>query len=809
MGPILGNRRGKDLRNGSVQSGLNRNIVAVPGDLSRSTGEIHQVASNAAKATGCPMVAVCAEHNGTFSLFQAVGIPEVLLSVLNEMTWLPENPDQNGLFRISIDAPAEPESSNSRRAERVYVGFAAIASTAFDSRRVVLAVITSGKRRALTAAQGYCLQAYAAHVATLLEAEASGGYGFRTGLQDRQRMQSERLRLLESVAVHARDSIIITEAEPVDLPGPRIIYCNAAFTAATGYSEAEVLGRTPRILQGPQTDPASRAKLREMLHAWQPIDIELLNYRKDGTEFWVELSIVPVADERGWFTHWVSVQRDITERKAAEELKTRILVAEVRNSALAAEIQERKRVEAGLLYTAFHDSLTGLRNRAFFMKRLASGLSQYEHQSGTCAVLFLDLDRFKVVNDSLGHGVGDTLLVEIAHRLTQCTRPQDTVARIGGDEFAVLIEDADDLAMVVEIAERIIGALRSPVRLGAQDLYPSCSIGVVQARPGVQVAEDLIRDADIAMYRAKRSGRGDYAIFDESMRADAVAALQLQTDLRQALNRREFLLHYQPIVDPAGGQIVGFEALLRWQHPTRGLLAPAEFISMAEEMALINEIDRRVIREACSQLRVWQSSFNRPALRMSVNASAGELTDTDYVGNLITTLRQTGVDPRMLEIEITEGVFLLPSAATSATFEAIRALGIKIGLDDFGTGYSSLSYINRYPIDTIKIDRSFIASMCEHGATKAIVELIIKLGASLNVAIVAEGVERADQAEMLVAMGCSSAQGYFFARPLSSEAATTLLGASLKPPAAFSAVRSIASDDCTGSDARRNAKLSQ
>jgi len=614
-----------------------------------------------------------------------------------------------------------------------------------------------------------------AHIATLLKIDVDAVSASEGNHRIRQRKDSERLRLLESVAVHARDSIIITEAEPIDLPGPRIIYCNAAFTAATGYSEAEVLGQTPRILQGPKTDPTTKTRLREMLLAWEPIEIELLNYKKDGTEFWVELSIVPVADERGWFTHWVSVQRDVTARRAAEEMKTRILVAEVKNTALTAEIQERKRVEIELLYTVFHDGLTGLRNRAFFMMRLTSQLNRSGGRPGKCAVLFLDLDRFKAVNDSLGHGLGDALLIEIAHRLTRCTRPQDTLARIGGDEFALIIDGADDLVTAVNIAERIIEALRTPVRLSGQDVYPSCSIGLVQALPGTLVAEDLIRDADIAMYRAKRSGRCDYAIFTESMRADAVAALQLQTDLQRALEQHEFLLHYQPIVGPTDGYILGFEALLRWQHPTRGIVSPAEFIPMAEEMGLIKEIGRRVMREACLQLSAWQVRFNQPTLQMSVNAAASELSDPDYVNHLVTILRETGIDPRSLEIEITEGLLLVQSVATSTALKTIRETGVKIGLDDFGTGYSSLSYISTYPIDTIKIDQSFTALMCEKASTKAIVDLIIKLGAALKISIVAEGVESAEQADMLVKMGCSRVQGYYFSRPLLSEAAQALL----------------------------------
>jgi diguanylate cyclase (GGDEF)-like protein/PAS domain S-box-containing protein len=627
-----------------------------------------------------------------------------------------------------------------------------------------LIVLDTVPRLRLSAAQSYVLRSNAAHLATVFELAA---------LQERidrvdsraNRANLERLRLLESVAIHARDSIIITEAEPIDLPGPRIIYCNAAFTQATGYSAEEVVGLTPRLLQGPKTDPASRARLRRALAAWEPIEIEMINYRKDGSEFWVELSIVPVANEKGWFTHWVSVQRDITERKEAQELSARVRVAEIENEALASEIIERKRVEAELLYAAFHDSLTRLRNRAFFMERLAKAL---DRNAAACAVLFLDLDRFKIVNDSLGHLAGDALLKEVAHRLRQCVRSQDTLARIGGDEFAVLVENATDLATPVATAEAILEALRAPVQLGRQSVFPSCSIGIVQvAAPGA-TPDDLIRDADIAMYEAKRAGSGDYAIFDASMHEDAVGRLMLQTDLRQAVERGEFHLAYQPIVDPATGAIRSFEALLRWDHPVRGAIGPAGFVSVAEEIGLIRQIDRWVMREACAQLADWQRRFADPELRLSINTSAAGFADSDFVATLSEVLRDFGVKPQSLELEITEGIFLHPAPEVAETIAAVRRLGVRIALDDFGTGYSSLSYINRYPIDTIKIDKSFIDGVVTNPQTRAIVELIVRLGTALNLNIIAEGVETQAQTEILMQIGCRAVQGYHFAKPLSA-----------------------------------------
>ncbi len=628
-----------------------------------------------------------------------------------------------------------------------------------------LLVLDIHERPRLSAAQTYVLRAHAAHLATVLELALLQKRVQRVeGVENRANL--ERLRLLESVAIHARDSIVITEAEPIDLPGPRIIYCNAAFTQATGYLAEEVIGLTPRLLQGEKTDPASREKLRRALCAWEPIEIEMINYRKDGTQFWVELSIVPVANEHGWYTHWVSVQRDITERKNTEELAARVRVAEIANEALATEIVERRRIEAELQYAAFHDNLTRLRNRAFFMERLTKALERDQTRGeGRCAVLFLDLDRFKIVNDSLGHLEGDALLKDIAQRLRRCVRPQDTLARIGGDEFAILIEDALDIARPVLVAEAIIEALRAPVQLGRQSVFPSSSIGIVHASEPGAGPDDLMRNADIAMYEAKRAGYGDYAIYDVSMHDEAVARLTLQTDLRRAVEREEFHIAYQAVIDPAENKILSFEALLRWDHPTRGSVGPAGFVAVAEEIGIIRQIDRWVMRKACNELASWQRRFDRPDLRMSINVSASEFVDTDFVDYLSGVLCEFGLLPQSLELEITEGIFLHPSPGIAETLAAVRHLGVRIALDDFGTGFSSLSYINRYPIDTIKIDKSFIDGVSSNRQTRAIVELIVKLGKTLNLNITAEGVETQEQADILMQIGCRAIQGYHFAHP--------------------------------------------
>ena len=733
---------------------------------------LHTLLEATLQATACVVASVYAEGGEGYRRIAFAGSP--LGELLELVPGVAAARLPLGAFQVAPFAAAGAMM-------RVQVGgrdlscFAAATSFKMAGGEVgLLLVVDEMAHRRLSPAQGYVLEAQAAHCRTLLELADVRRDARRETEADAT--ASQRLRLLESVAVHARDSIVITEAEPLDLPGPRILFCNAAFTRATGYEAEEVLGKTPRILQGPNTSAATRAKLREAFAAWQPVEVELINYRKDGTPFWVELSIVPVANEAGWFTHWVSVQRDITERKAADELAIRMRVTQIENEVLATEIQERKRVEAELLYTAFHDSLTRLRNRAFFMERLTGAIeSQRLEADHGCAVLFLDLDRFKVVNDSLGHLAGDTLLKEISRRLKGCMRPQDTLARIGGDEFAVLIEDAAELEVAAAVAERILESMRLPVRLGRQEVFPSCSIGIVQSSARYESPEPLLRDADIAMYEAKRAGHGGYAVFDGSMHADAVVKLKLQTDLRLALDRGEFEVFYQPIIHLASGRTSGYEALLRWWHPERGLISPMEFIDAAEEIGVIRQIDCWVRLQACRQLKAWQDASGRDDLRMSINASATEFSDPTFTSDLADLLARLDLTPSTIQLEITEGIFLDPTASVIDTVEQVRRLGVRIALDDFGTGYSSLSYLNRYPIDTIKIDQSFVAGMTANERTFAVVELVVNLGRKLEIAIVAEGVETAGQAEMLADMGCGFGQGYFYARPEEAASAQVLL----------------------------------
>jgi len=640
----------------------------------------------------------------------------------------------------------------------------------------VLIVADRVPHAGLSAAQTYVLSTHSLQIRALMRWQGI------VGPERAVAVDTERLRLLESVVVHASDAVLITEAAPIDLPGPRIVYCNDAFTKTTGYTMAEVLGRTPRILQSPNVDRVALARLRGALERWEPVEVELLNVHKDGTEFWIELSIVPVADEFGWFTHWMSVQRDITGRKRAEEVATRARIAEVENKALEAEIQQRKQTEERLRYAAYHDDLTRLRNRSYLMDRLTSLLG--DGTAPRCAVLFLDLDRFKLVNDSLGHRAGDLMLVEAARRLQACVGPGDTLARVGGDEFAVLIEDADDLSAAVPVARRILESLRKPFKLGQHEVFSSGSVGIALATCNHMKPEELLRDADIAMYDAKQRGAGGHALFNEAMHADVVEALALQTDLRRTIARQgtsdaasgEFRLHYQPIFNPATGGLTGAEALIRWFHPTRGLVEPTAFIPVAEEVGAIRDIGRWVLREACGQLRAWQDEHGVAGMYISVNVSADELRDRAFIPELRAVLRATGLEPRCVQLEITETVFLHQAEEVGRVLKRLRALGVRIALDDFGIGYSSLGYLDRYQVDTVKIDRSFVARMLRQRRAMSIMDGIVKLGQALDLDIVAEGVETQGQLQTLMSMGCGSIQGFLLGRPLPASDMTPLFG---------------------------------
>jgi diguanylate cyclase (GGDEF)-like protein len=424
---------------------------------------------------------------------------------------------------------------------------------------------------------------------------------------------------------------------------------------------------------------------------------------------------------------------------------------------------------------AFNDSLTGLPNRALLLDRLGVALARAEREDQPVSVLFLDLDGFKVVNDSLGHVAGDRLLIDVARRLSDCLRRGDTAARIGGDEFAILLGDIGHPERAPRVAERVIAALREPFTVLGREVFVSASIGIAY---GQADAQDLLRNADVAMYRAKRSGEdGSYATFEPSMHAAVVERLEIEADLRRAIERDELVVHYQPIVDLAGGRVVGLEALLRWAHPRRGLVMPFEFIPLAEETRVIVELGRWILREACRQAALWAGGA--PGPWVSVNLSGLQLLDPQLDVEVAAALADSGLDPASLTLEITETVLVQDVSAAVERLEALRALGVSIAIDDFGTGYSSLRYIRRFPADILKIAKPFIDGLHDETDT-AIVRTIVALADSLGLRTVGEGIEDHEQLARLRELGCTLGQGYLFARPLGADDATALLAA---PPA--------------------------
>lgn len=821
----------------------------------------------------------------------------------------------------------------------------------------------------------------------------------------------ENSRLAAAIS-HLPMGVVISDPT---LPDNPIIFVNSGFTVMTGYTLAEVVGRNCRFLQGPETDPAVIAQLRQTIAQRQPFKGVLLNYRKDGRPFWNELTINPVFNSEGKLVNFVGLQADITARKQAEaaleqlrhqnelilnsagegiygldqagtvtfinpaaakmlgweaselvgkqitgvvhtsdldqdlywtncpsdpnaqnggihrtgeeifwrkdgtsfwaeyistpilenhqlvgtvvtfqdvtqrrqaevslreseeryaiavqgakdglwdwNLRTNqvyfsprwksmlgwqeddvghnldewfsrihpedfedvkaLLVAHLegitsdfeceyrmlhqdgayrwmlcrglavrsltdgkvsRIAGSLTDITSRKQTEKQLLHNALHDALTDLPNRALFMDRLERSLERHKRNPDHLfAVLFLDLDRFKIVNDSLGHVVGNHLLVEIARRLQTCVRGEDTVSRLGGDEFVILLEAIACPTDATRVAERIQQELSQPFHLNEHEMFVTVSIGIALSASEYAQPEDILRDADTAMYRAKALGKSRYELFDSSMHTHAVTLLQLETDLRHAIDRQEFELHYQPIVALKTNSLSGFEALVRWRHPQRGLVPPGAFIPIAEETGLINPIGWWVLQAACEQMRYWQHQFAiNPPLMMSVNLSGKQLAQPDVVERVQQILQKTGLNPAALKLEITESSIMENAEATTERLQQLKALGIQLSIDDFGTGYSSLSYLYRFPIDTLKIDRSFVNAMDTELEKLELVRTIATLAWNLNMDIVAEGVENKKQLTYLKSLGCQYAQGYLFSKPVDQQKAEDIIIASLQ-----------------------------
>jgi PAS domain S-box-containing protein len=584
-----------------------------------------------------------------------------------------------------------------------------------------------------------------------------------------QRLQLQRIRreliqrnqLFEVITENAADMIAV-----VDHAGNRV-YNSPAYQKVLGYSPEE-LKLTSSV---EQIHPEDRQRVLEAAEKARVTGRgERLEYRmrhKDGTWRIVESVATPINNGDGVAERLVIVNRDITERRRAQET---------------------------LAHNALHDALTNLPNRTLFLDRVrhALALSQ-RHTSYKFAVLFVDLDEFKVFNDSMGHAAGDALLIQIAHRLTASIRDADSIsraeligepetfpsdgslARIGGDEFTILLEDIRNCGDAIRVAERLQVRLSTPFVVEGHEVVTTASIGIAFCATSYTNLEDLVRDAEIAMYRAKREGKARCQVFDNAMHIAAVKRLRLEIDLRRALELGEFRVHYQPIASLQSGKIVGFEALSRWQRP-EDLLSPAHFIQIAEETGIIVPMNRLLLREACLQLRAWHSQFPcDPPLTMSVNITPKEFAQPDLAAQIKTILAEVGIHPSSINVEITETIAMADPQQSSLVLSELKALGVHISIDDFGTGYSSLSRLQGFPVDTLKIDRTFISKIDNDRETHEIVRIIIMLAHNLGLKVVAEGAETAEQVSMLKHLECELVQGYFFARPGDHAAAEALL----------------------------------
>ena len=540
------------------------------------------------------------------------------------------------------------------------------------------------------------------------------------------------------------------------------VYYSARWKAMLGYGEAEVGTSLDEWLKRVHAEDVARLKAQIDAHvdgAAPQLEVEHRVLHKDGGYRWMLCRGVAVRDAAGKAYRMAGSLSDITERKVAEDQ---------------------------ILHDAFHDSLTGLPNRALFRDLLGRSLGRAQRRIDyRFAVLFIDLDRFKVVNDSLGHSVGDELLRAITRRIERCVRPGDTVARLGGDEFTILVDDIGNASDATRVADRIQRELTQPFNLSGHEVFTSASIGIALSASGYDAADDLLRDADIAMYRAKALGKARYEVFDTAMHARAKALLELETDLRRAIERGELRLYYQPVVSTETGRIAGFEGLVRWQHPQRGLIGPAAFVPIAEETGLIIPIGRWVLGEACRQMRQWQERF--PVLgdlTISVNLSGKQFAQARLVEDVSQALRDSGLAPGRLRLEITESVVMENAPSAMAMIDQLRALDVKIDIDDFGTGYSSLSYLQRFSLDNLKIDRSFVSNIVsDRGENAEIVRTIVTLAQHLGMGAVAEGVETPDQLRLLRELGCQRVQGFLFAEPVTDVEADLLLQNDVRPGA--------------------------
>lgn len=573
---------------------------------------------------------------------------------------------------------------------------------------------------------------------SLSKIETADGELFVSALHDvGARKQADAALRIAATAFESQDGMVVTDADSV------IVRVNRAFTEITGYTEQELVGKKPNVLQsGHQSAEFYREMWATLARTgcWQG---EIWDQRKNGQVYPKWLAISAVKGEDGAVTHYVGTHYDISERKHAEE-----------------------RIHA----LAFYDPLTGLPNRTLLLDRLKQALTASQRSGDYGALLFIDLDHFKNLNDTLGHDVGDVLLQQVGKRLSECVRAGDTVARLGGDEFVVVLADMSSLEAEAAngteaVAGKILASLNEAYNLGSATYHSTASIGATLFKGTRLPIDVLMKHADLTMYKAKAGGRNTVRFFDPAMEVAVRARAAVEADLRQAVAQRDFVLHYQPQVT-SGGHITGVEALVRWEHPVRGIVPPSDFIALAEETGLIVPLGMWVLESACRQLALWTSDQRMSHLTMAVNVSAHQFRQLDFVDQVLGVLQTTGARPERLKLELTESLLVDNVAAVVETMTALKTKGIGFSLDDFGTGYSSLAYLKRLPLDQLKIDKSFVHDLLVNASDAAIAGTIVTLAQSLGLSVIAEGVETAQQRDVLSAHGCDAYQGYLFSRPL-------------------------------------------
>ncbi|VAW98102.1 diguanylate cyclase/phosphodiesterase (GGDEF & EAL domains) with PAS/PAC sensor(s) [hydrothermal vent metagenome] len=558
-------------------------------------------------------------------------------------------------------------------------------------------------------------------------------------------IKNEQLtRIFESTL----EGILITDVTGV------IQSVNPAFTFITGYSAIEAIGNTPMMLKSDRHDTSFFEKMWQSLVKHGQWEGEVWNQRKNGEVYPLWLVLTAIKGMESKPSQYVGLFNDITEQKKNEQC---------------------------IRFQAYHDALTELPNRLLFNDRLQVALAQALRASEKLAIMFIDLDRFKNINDSLGHAVGDQLLQEMAKRLQKFTRDEDTVARMGGDEFTILLPRFTRVHDVEQLALKILNGISLPFHIEGQELVVTSSIGISLYPNDGETLESLMKNADSAMYRAKDQGRNKYQLYNADMNAGAIEHLTMETQLRHALERNEFCLYYQPQVDINSGRLIGFEALLRWLHPQQGLLAPGKFITLLEETGLIVSVGEWILNQSCCQNFIWREAAFTP-VRVAVNVSSFQFRATHINLLVAAALERSGLDAGGLEVEITEGAIMDNVTQNSETLQQLRDMGVAIAIDDFGTGYSSLSYLKQFPVDMLKIDQSFVRDITCNPQDMEIVRSIITMAHGLGLGAIAEGVEIIEQLELLRSLGCDQVQGYYTGRPLEVEQATALLKQSARLP---------------------------